>query len=87
MFGQRNSDKSLKLLKILARDKEKFIWRAAASSLIKLIRKHPKLIQEVFSCNNCKDGLNLVKKYIEDDIFTNYPKKPLIEKLGIKEGF
>ena len=45
MFGQKYPDDSLKLLKILAKDKEKFVWRAAASSLVKLIRKQPRLKQ------------------------------------------
>lgn len=30
-FGQKNYEKSLKLLEILAKDKERFVWRAAAS--------------------------------------------------------
>lgn len=64
-FGQTHPNKSLKLLKILAKDKEKFVWRASASSLIKLIRKHPLLKQEVFSWKNCEDCLNVVKKYVE----------------------
>ena len=64
VFGQRHSDESLTLLKILAKDKEKYVWRAAASSLVKLIRKHPKLKQDVFSWNNSKDCLNLVGKYL-----------------------
>jgi len=63
-FGRSYPEESLKLLKILARDKEKFVWRAAASSLIKLIRKHPRLKQEVFSWKNCEQCLNVVKKYI-----------------------
>ncbi|MCD6528315.1 HEAT repeat domain-containing protein [bacterium] len=63
-FGRSYPEESLKLLKILARDKEKFVWRAAASSLIKLIRKHPRLRQGVFSWKNCEQCLNVVKKYI-----------------------
>jgi len=63
-FGQTYSKESLKLLKKLANDKEKFVWRAAASSLVKLIRKHPELKQEVFSWGNCEDCLNVVKRYI-----------------------
>ena len=64
-FGQSNPEESLKLLKVLAKDQEKFVWRAAASSLVKLIRKHPKLKQEVFSWKGRDDCLNVVKKYIE----------------------
>ncbi|MBA7645569.1 hypothetical protein ES703_53327 [subsurface metagenome] len=65
-FGQTHLEESLKLLKILAKDKERFIWRAAASSLIKLIRKHPELKREVFSWENCEECLNVVKKYVEE---------------------
>jgi len=64
-FGQNYPNKSLKLLKILAKDKEKFVWRAAASSLVKLIRKYPRLKQEVFSWKDCDQCLNVVKKYVK----------------------
>jgi len=64
-FGQTYPNESLKILKILAKDKEKFVWRAAASSLVKLIRKHPRLKQEVFSWKNCDACLNVVKKYVK----------------------
>lgn len=64
-FGQTYPDEALKLLKVLAKDREKFVWRAAASSLVKLIRKHPGLKQEVFSWKNCEECLNVVKKYVK----------------------
>lgn len=64
-FGQTYPDKSLKLLKVLAKDEEKFVWRAVASSLVKLIRKHPRLEQKVFSWKNCEKCLNVVKKYVK----------------------
>ena len=64
-FGQSYPEESLKLLKVLAKNQEKFVWRAAASSLIKLIRKHPKLKQEVFSWKGCEDCLNVVNKYVK----------------------
>ncbi len=64
-FGQNYPKKSLKLLKILAKDEEKFVRRAAASSLVKLIRKHPGLKQEVFSWKSRNECLNIVKKYVE----------------------
>jgi len=64
-FGQSYPDKSLKLLKILAKDQEKFVWRAAASSLVKLIRKYPKLKQEIFLWKGCEDCLNVVKHYVK----------------------
>lgn len=63
-FDQTYPDESLKLLKILAKDKEKFVWRAAASSLVKQIRKHPKLRQEVFSWKDCNECLSIVKNYV-----------------------
>jgi len=64
-FGQSYPGESLKLLKILAKDKEKFVWRAVASSLVKLIRKHPELKQEIFSWEDCEASLNVVKKYVK----------------------
>ncbi len=64
-FGQTNPEESLKLLKILAKYQEKFVWRAAASSLVKLIRKYPKLKQEVFSWKNCENCLVVVKYYVK----------------------
>lgn len=64
-FGQSNSEEALKLLNILAKDQERFVWRAATSSLVKLIRKHPELKQEVFLWENCDDCLTVVKKYVE----------------------
>jgi len=64
-FGQTHPDESLKLLKILMKDKEKFVWRAAASSIVKLIRKHPGLKQEIFSWEDCEICLNVVKKYVK----------------------
>jgi len=63
-FGQSYPEKSLKLLKVLAKDKEKFVWRAAASSLVKLIRKHPKLKKEILLWKNCGDCLAVVKHYV-----------------------
>jgi len=64
-FGQTYPNESLKLLKILAKDKERFVWRAAASSLVKLIRKHPRLRQEVFSWKRCNQCLDVVKKHVK----------------------
>jgi 3-methyladenine DNA glycosylase AlkD len=64
-FGQSYPEESLKLLKVLAKDQEKFVWRAVASSLVKLIRKHPKLKQEVFLWKGCDDCLAVVKHYVK----------------------
>jgi len=63
-FGQRYPDEALKLLKKLTKDKERLIWRAVASSLVKLIRKHPELKKEILLWENCEECLNVVKKYI-----------------------
>lgn len=63
-FGQRYPDEALKLLKKLTENKERLIWRAVASSLVKLIRKHPGLKKEVLLWENCEECLNVVKKYI-----------------------
>lgn len=64
-FGQIHPEESLKLLKVLAKDREKFVWRAAASSLVKLIRKHPRLKRKIFSWKGYDECLNVVKKYVE----------------------
>lgn len=64
-FGQKNPKKSLKLLKPLAKDKRKFVWRAVASSLIKILRKYPELKKEVYSWKNTDNVIKVVKKYIE----------------------
>jgi len=63
-FGQSYPEKSLKLLKILAKDPEKYVWRAVASSLVKLIRKHPRLKSEIFSWPGCEDCLAVLKHYV-----------------------
>lgn len=60
LFGQAYPDESLKLLKALVKDKEKFVWMAAASSLVKLICKHPRLKQEIFSWKNCASCLKII---------------------------
>ena len=39
-FGLTFPEESLKLLKDLAKDERRFVWRAAASSLIKILRKY-----------------------------------------------
>ena len=64
-FGQTYPKDSLALLKVLAKNQERFVWRAAASSLVKLIRKHPELKQEVLSWKGCDECLEVVRKYVE----------------------
>ena len=63
-FGQTYPEESFKLLKVLAKDKEKFVWRTAVSSLVKQIRKHPELRQEIFSWKDCDECLLVVEKYV-----------------------
>jgi len=63
-FGQYNTKEAIKLLKVLAKDQEKYVWRAAASSLIKLLRRHTDLKKEVLAWSNCENCLNVIKKYI-----------------------
>src|SRR4030042_6276314 len=63
-FGQYHTKEAIKLLKILASDEEKFVWRAAASSLIKLLRRHTDLKKEILAWDHCGNCLNVIKKYI-----------------------
>jgi HEAT repeat protein len=63
-FGQYNTNEAIKLLKTLAGDREKFVWRAATSSLIKLLRRHPDLKNEILAWENCENCLNVINKYI-----------------------
>lgn len=65
-FGQTYPEGALELLRKLASDEERFVWRAAASSLVKLIRKHPELKREVLSWKSCEDCLNVVERYVGD---------------------
>ncbi len=65
MFGIKYPKRSLELLKIFAEDERRFVWRAAASSVIKLLRKHPKYRKEIYSWKNTEHVLSAVKKYVE----------------------
>jgi hypothetical protein len=49
MFGMRYPEHSIPLLAKLAKDERRFVWRATASSLIKLLRKYPEHKKEVYS--------------------------------------
>lgn len=64
-FGQTYHEKALELLKILTKDKRRFVWRAVASSLIKLLRKHPEYKKKVYSWRGIDNVIEVVKKYIE----------------------
>ena len=65
-FGVKHHIKALKLLRKLSTDNCRYIWRAVASSLIKLTRKYPEIKNEVLHWDNCKDCLDVVKKYVGD---------------------
>jgi len=64
-FGLSFPEKSLALLKILAADSRKFVWRAAASSLVKLLRKFPEYKKEVYGWKGLENVIVVVKKYVE----------------------
>lgn len=65
MFGVKYPKQSIKLLKVLAKDSQKFVWRASASSLIKLLRKFPEYKKDIYSWRNVDHVLDVIKKYIE----------------------
>ncbi|MBU4000008.1 HEAT repeat domain-containing protein, partial [Patescibacteria group bacterium] len=60
MFGIKYPDKALYILKKVCRDKRHFVWRAAVSSLIKIIRKYPHFEKDVFGWKNCDNCLNTI---------------------------
>ncbi len=64
-FGLSHPEQSLALLKILAADKRKFVWRAAASSLVKLLRRFPEYKKEVYGWKELENVLEVVKKFVE----------------------
>ncbi len=63
-FGQYNVKEALIILKILAADSDKFVRRYAASSLVKLLRRHKELKNEVLSWDNAEECRRIIKKYI-----------------------
>ncbi len=65
MFGVRYPRRSIALLKILATDERRFVWRAAASSLIKLLRRFPEYKDEVYAWKDVDPVLDVVKHYVE----------------------
>lgn len=65
-FGVKHHIKALKLLRKLSTDNFRYVWIAVASSLIKLTRKYPEIKNEVLDWDNCKDCLDVVKKYVRD---------------------
>lgn len=65
MFGVRYPKRSTALLKTLANDERRFVWRAAASSLIKLLRRFPDYKEAVYSWENVDHVLEIVRKYVD----------------------
>lgn len=66
MFGTKHPERSIGLLKVLAQDERRFVWRAAASSLIKLLRRFPECKEEVYSWTKVDHVLDVVQKYVEE---------------------
>jgi HEAT repeat protein len=66
MFGMRYPEHSIPLLAKLAKDKRRFVWRAAASSLIKLLRKYPEYKQEVYSWKDLDHVSDVVRQYVKE---------------------
>lgn len=64
IFGMKYPHQSLELLRILVKDKRRFVWRAAASSLIKLLRKYPKYRKEVYTWQNTPHVLDVIERYV-----------------------
>ncbi len=65
MFGMRHPHESVPRLERLARDERRFVWRAAASSLVKLLRRFPQYKDEVYSWPGVDHVLAVVKKYVD----------------------
>lgn len=64
-FGKNYPQKSILMLKQLALDERRFVWRATASSLIKLLRRYPEYKDEVYSWEHVDHVLEVIKKYVE----------------------
>ena len=64
-FGMNYPDEALKMLRILALDERRYVWRAVASSVIKILRKYPEKAEEIkhWNCNN--RVLETISKYIK----------------------
>lgn len=65
MFGVRYPKQSISLLKTLAKDERRFVWRAVASSLIKLLRRFPEYRNNVYSWKGVDHVLDVVRQYVE----------------------
>lgn len=65
MFGTHHPERSLSILKMLAQDERRFVWRAAASSLIKLLRRYPEYKAEVYAWKNADHVLKTIHVYLD----------------------
>jgi len=65
MFGVRYPKQSISLLATLARDERRFVRRAVASSLIKLLRRFPEHKDNVYSWKGVDHVLDVVRDYVE----------------------
>lgn len=63
-FGLSQPEKSLALLKTLAADRNRFVWRAAASSLVKLLRRFPEYKKKIYGWKDSENAVEVVKKYV-----------------------
>lgn len=65
MFGVRYPERSISLLETLATDERRFVWRAVASSLIKLLRRFPEYKNDVYSWQGVDHVLGITRQYGE----------------------
>jgi len=63
-YGVNHPEEALQLLKILAGDERRLVWRAAAASLVKLLRRYPERRREVLSWEGCGRALEVVGRYV-----------------------
>lgn len=63
-YGVNHPEEALQLLKVLASDERRLVWRAAAASLVKLLRRYPEKRREVLSWEGCDRALEVVAKYV-----------------------
>jgi len=66
-FGTRFPRQSINLLHQLSFDRRRFVWRAAVSSLVKLLRRYPQYREEVLAWQDLPDVLAVLKKYVQSE--------------------
>ena len=65
MFGVRYPKQSIALLEILAKDERRFVWRAVASALVKLLRRYPEYKNDVYAWKGVDHVLDVIRQYVE----------------------